>query len=83
MKVHEIMAVRNRVKDYIAAMNITPYEFAKKTGVAKNTVYNLCNYPSQIPAPVVMDKIYKAFPKTQPNDLIAFVPDSENSNEAA
>lgn len=74
---NNVMAVRNRIKEYVESLGITPYKFAQKTTVARNTVYNLCNKPEQIPDPSVMDKIYKAYPDVQPNDLIAFVADDE------
>lgn len=72
---NNVMAVRNRLGEFVEKKQVTRYEFAKKVGISQNTVYNLCSDPTQIPAAKVMDKIYKTFPDTEPNDLIAFIPD--------
>ena len=73
------MAVRNRVKDFVDGLGITRYEFAERTKIARNTAYYLYGDPTQIPTASVMDKIYKAYPDVQPNDLIVFLPDEEPS----
>lgn len=71
------MAVKNRIKSFVDGLGITRYEFAQKTGISRNTAYYLYARPDQIPTAEVMDKIYRAFPTVQPNDLIAFVPDRD------
>lgn len=71
------MAVINTIKEFIDSRGMTPYQFWKATGLAQATAYRLYKNPADIPSGSVMEAIFKAFPDTEPNDLIRFVPNEE------
>jgi DNA-binding XRE family transcriptional regulator len=49
--------MKNRIEELIKELGITPYRFAKDTGISSNTVYQLKNNPDQFPSGVVFDRI--------------------------
>lgn len=66
--------LRNRIKEFVDGMGITPYQFCKDTGLATNTAYNLYNDPDYIPGSAALTKICQAY-NVQPGILIEFVQD--------
>jgi DNA-binding Xre family transcriptional regulator len=69
------VALRNRIKEFLDNRGMTAYQFWRAIGVAQTTAYRIYNDPTTIPKPHVLDAICKAFPGTQPGDLLEYVPD--------
>jgi DNA-binding Xre family transcriptional regulator len=72
MYVITIVPLRNRIKQFVDDMGITPYQFRKDTGLAANTAYNLYNDPDYIPGAAAMTKICQTY-KVQPGVLIEYI----------
>ena len=68
------MPLRNKIKAFVDAQEITPYQFCKDTGLSQNTGYNLYNDPEYIPGPTALAKICGTY-KVQPGELIIYVPE--------
>jgi predicted transcriptional regulator len=64
------MAVRNKLKKFVADKGITPYQLSKDTGLPLNTVYRLINNPSQVPSGDVMDVILSNYKGTTFTELL-------------
>lgn len=53
--------ILNRIKQFLDALNITPYELHKQTGISKTTAYTLCNHPERIPDNNTIARICKVY----------------------
>jgi transcriptional regulator with XRE-family HTH domain len=63
------MAMRNTIKEFVEGLNITVYEFGKRSGISLDTAYSLYHNPERIPTGTVMGKICDTF-KIQPNAIL-------------
>jgi DNA-binding Xre family transcriptional regulator len=70
------MPVKNKIKEFLDARGITPYQFRKTTGIAQRTAYDLYNNPNQLPASTVLSKICDAY-RVQPSEFLEWVPSDE------
>ncbi len=71
------VALRNTIKKFLDSRGMTAYQLWRTIGVAQTTAYRIYNDPETIPKPHVLDAICKAFPGTQPGDLLEYIPDNE------
>ncbi|AVQ73447.1 hypothetical protein MiYa_02417 [Microcystis aeruginosa NIES-2519] len=70
------MVMKNKIDSFIKRLGITPYRFAKDTGLSMNNIYLLKNDPSQFPSARVFDLILERY-KDQGigvNDIVEWVP---------
>lgn len=70
------MTVRNTIKEFVEGLEITVYEFRKRTGISQDTAYTLYHHPERIPNGSVIGKICDAF-EVQPDKFIRW----EKKNE--
>lgn len=66
------MPVINKIKPFLDAKGITPYQFRKDSGIAQRTAYDLYNNPSQLPSSSVLSKICDAY-EIQPGVVLEWV----------
>lgn len=65
------MAMQNKIGQLIKSLGITPYRFAKETGINQTTVYSLKNNPHKFPREAVWDRIIATY-KVEPNDIVEY-----------
>lgn len=70
------MAVKNTIRSFLDAREITPYRFQKDTGVSVRTAYDLCNNPEQLPSSSVLSKICNTY-EIQPGEILVWEPVEE------
>jgi DNA-binding Xre family transcriptional regulator len=63
------MPVKNKIKSFLEARQITPYRFGKDVEISQTTAYALVNNPDQLPSSTVLSKICDTY-KIQPNDVL-------------
>jgi hypothetical protein len=70
------MAMRNKIDSLIKRLGITPYRFAKDTGISPNNIYLLKNDPSQFPSARIFDLILERYKDEgiEVNDIIEWIP---------
>ena len=70
------MAMKNKIDSLIKRLGITPYRFAKDTGISMNNIYLLKNDPSQFPSARVFDLILERYKDKgiAANDIVEWVP---------
>lgn len=73
------MPVINKIKPFLDARKITPYQFRKDAGIAQRTAYDLYNNPLQLPSSSVLSKICDAY-EIQPGEVLLWIPESERKN---
>lgn len=73
------MPVKNKVKQFLDARGITPYQFERQVGIAHRTAYDLYNNPNQLPSSTVLSKICDAY-RVQPGEILEWVP-ADSSQE--
>lgn len=71
------MSVRNKIKPFLDARGVTPYQFERQAKIAHRTAYDLYNNPDQLPSSTVLTKICDAY-KCQPGELLEWVPSEES-----
>lgn len=74
--------MKNKVDELIKKIGVTPYSFAKETGISKNTVYLLKNNPLQFPSKEVFSRVIKTYGVT-PNDIVEWTPDTDETDIAS
>lgn len=72
------MAIKNRLKEFIAEQGMKRSEFIRRTGLPRNTVYVLCRNENQLPDSGTLNLICSTF-KIQPGVLMEWVPDDEGA----
>ena len=65
--------LRNRVAEFLAERDITPYRLWQDTGISRETAYRLANDSSSIPRENVLAAICNYY-KVQPNEVIVWIP---------
>lgn len=70
------MVMRNKIGQLIARLGVTPYRFAKETGINPTTVYLLKNDPSKFPREQIWSRIIATY-KVQPNDIVEYSDDAD------
>ena len=70
------MAMKNKIDSLIKRLGITPYRFAKDTGISMNNIYLLKNDSSQFPSARVFDLILETYKDKGigVNDIVEWVP---------
>ena len=63
------MPLRNRIKELVDGLKITPYRFVKDTNLASSTGYKLYNEPEHLPSVATLEVICDTY-EVQPNDIL-------------
>ena len=66
------MALRNKLKTFLEARDVSRYRFVKDTGFSSTTVYALSENPDRIPSGIVLAKICDLY-QVQPSELLEWV----------
>ncbi|MEH1908887.1 MAG: helix-turn-helix transcriptional regulator [Nostoc sp.] len=64
--------MKNRVKGFLEARNLSAYQFIKDTGIAPATGYKLAKKPEYLPSIRVLEVICDTY-KVQPGDIVEWV----------
>ena len=73
------MPVKNKIKQFLDSMGVTPYQFERKAKIAHRTAYDLYNNPDQLPSSTVLTKICDAY-EIQPGEILEWIKKDETSN---
>ena len=65
--------MKNKIKQFLEARDITAYRFIKDTGISDTTGYRLAADGSYIPSAKVLEAICKTY-TVQPGDLLEWLP---------
>lgn len=68
--------MKNRVKSFLEARNLSVYQFVKDTGIASATGYKLARKSEYLPSIRVLEAICDTY-KVQPSELLEWVPRSQ------
>ncbi len=68
--------MKNCIKNFVDAKELTVYQSWKATGISRTTAYALYNDPDQYPGKNVMDAICKTY-RIQPGELLTWTPEEE------
>lgn len=66
------MPMKNRVRSFLDARGITPYQFIKDTGIAPATGYKLAKNPDHLPSITVLQAICDRY-EVQPSEIIYWI----------
>ena len=72
--------MKNKIKQFLDAKGITPYQFERDAKIAHRTAYDLYNNADQVPSSSVLSKICDTY-RIQPGEILSWEPKEEAGAE--